>query len=118
MSRMSLKGNVKTLKISGPPRNYLLIQYFLRIIVFFNVKYIFDNICHYYRIKTLVYIQHIFFRKLFGIIMSSLKDKVVLITGSSSGIGAATALEFATKGSRLSLVARNIEKLEEVANEC
>ena len=29
MSRMSLKGNVKTLKISGPPRNYLLIQYFL-----------------------------------------------------------------------------------------
>ena len=50
--------------------------------------------------------------------MTGLKDRVVLITGSSSGIGAATALEFATKGSRLSLVARNIEKLEEVADKC
>lgn len=50
--------------------------------------------------------------------MSGLKEKVVLITGSSSGIGAATALEFARKGSRLSLVARDLEKLENVQKAC
>ena len=43
--------------------------------------------------------------------MSGLKDKVVLITGSSSGIGAATALEFARKGSKLSLVVNSISSL-------
>ena len=50
--------------------------------------------------------------------MSGLKEKVVLITGSSSGIGAATAIVFAHKGSRLSLVARNTEKLEDIAAKC
>ena len=50
--------------------------------------------------------------------MTDFKDKVVLITGSSSGIGAATAIHFAKNGAKLALVARNTEKLEEVAEEC
>lgn len=47
----------------------------------------------------------------------SLKGKIVLITGASSGIGAATALAFATEGARLLLAARRTEKLAEVARE-
>ena len=50
--------------------------------------------------------------------MSGLEGKVVLITGASSGIGAATAIEFAQKRCRLALVARNTEKLEKVKLEC
>lgn len=49
---------------------------------------------------------------------TSLQDKVVLVTGSSGGIGAATALHFAKLGCRLALVARNVNSLEEVAAEC
>ena len=44
----------------------------------------------------------------------SFKDKIVVITGASSGIGKATAIEFASKGSKLALVARRKEKLEEL----
>jgi len=42
----------------------------------------------------------------------SLKDKVVFVTGASSGIGAATALEFAKLGARVLLCARRLEKLQ------
>lgn len=42
--------------------------------------------------------------------------KVVVITGSSSGIGQALAFEYASKGARLVLAARNISKLTELAN--
>jgi NADP-dependent 3-hydroxy acid dehydrogenase YdfG len=45
----------------------------------------------------------------------SLKGKIVLITGASSGIGAATALAFAAEGARLLLAARRTEKLATVA---
>ena len=42
----------------------------------------------------------------------SLKGKIVVITGASSGIGAASALEFAKKGASVALVARTRKKLE------
>jgi NADP-dependent 3-hydroxy acid dehydrogenase YdfG len=44
-------------------------------------------------------------------------DKVVLITGASSGIGLATAHLFAQKGARLALAARSAEKLAQLAQE-
>ena len=46
--------------------------------------------------------------------MVTLKDKVVVITGASSGIGKATAAAFAKKGSMIVLAARRIEKLEQL----
>ena len=44
-------------------------------------------------------------------------NKVVIITGASSGIGRATALAFAREGATTILVSRSEEKLEKVANE-
>lgn len=44
--------------------------------------------------------------------------KVVLVTGASSGIGAATAKLFASLGASLSLTGRNNENLKKVADEC
>ena len=41
------------------------------------------------------------------------KDKVVIVTGGSKGIGASVALSYARAGAKLVLVARNIEDLEE-----
>jgi len=46
----------------------------------------------------------------------SLKDKWVLITGASSGFGAAAAVAFAAEGAKLLLGARRVERLENVAN--
>ena len=42
------------------------------------------------------------------------KNKVVIITGASSGIGEATAIKFSKKGAKVVLVARRKEKLLEV----
>jgi short-subunit dehydrogenase len=44
----------------------------------------------------------------------TLQNKTVLITGASSGIGAATAKEFANEGATVLLVARNENKLKAV----
>jgi serine 3-dehydrogenase len=49
--------------------------------------------------------------------MISLKGKVVLITGTSSGIGKACAKSFAAEGAKLLLGARRIEHLEALAKE-
>jgi len=44
-----------------------------------------------------------------------MKNKVVIITGASSGIGEACALAFAKKGANVVIAARNTEKLNTVA---
>ncbi len=43
---------------------------------------------------------------------TSMKDKIVFVTGASAGIGAATAMEFARHGARLLLCARRMERLQ------
>lgn len=48
---------------------------------------------------------------------SRLANQWVLITGASSGFGAATARAFAAEGSKLLLGARRVERLEAVAGE-
>jgi 3-hydroxy acid dehydrogenase / malonic semialdehyde reductase len=42
---------------------------------------------------------------------TTLKDRIVFITGASAGIGAACAQAFAREGSRLLLAARRVERL-------
>ncbi|HUP26704.1 MAG TPA: SDR family NAD(P)-dependent oxidoreductase, partial [Candidatus Limnocylindrales bacterium] len=45
-------------------------------------------------------------------------NKVAVITGASSGIGHATAVEFASNGYNVVLVARRQKVLRQVADEC
>ena len=47
--------------------------------------------------------------------ITSLKNKWVLITGASSGFGAAAARAFAAEGAKLLLGARRVDRLEKVA---
>lgn len=49
--------------------------------------------------------------------MFSLKDKVVLITGASQGIGRATALTLVEAGAQVTVAARNAEKLASLVAE-
>jgi 3-hydroxy acid dehydrogenase/malonic semialdehyde reductase len=49
--------------------------------------------------------------------MSDLKDKIVFISGASSGIGRACANAFSQNGARLVLSARRVERLEKIASE-
>ncbi len=48
--------------------------------------------------------------------MPSLKDKIICITGASSGIGEACAIACAIEGAHLILIARRLEKLEALAH--
>jgi len=50
--------------------------------------------------------------------MKKFQDKVVCITGASSGIGEATAYRFAEEGARLLLIALEEDKLQEVKRKC
>ncbi|EDV94829.1 uncharacterized oxidoreductase TM_0325 [Drosophila grimshawi] len=47
--------------------------------------------------------------------MPSFKQKVIIVTGASSGIGASAAVHLASLGGLLTIVGRNVEKLQETA---
>ncbi len=44
------------------------------------------------------------------------KDKVIVVTGASSGIGEQACVDFAKQGAKVVLVARSKEKIESIAN--
>ena len=46
--------------------------------------------------------------------MSKLNGKIALVTGASSGIGAATAVKLAEAGAKVGIAARRTEKLEDL----
>ena len=48
----------------------------------------------------------------------NIKDKIIWITGASSGIGAAMAIEYSKKGVRLILSSRNTDELNNVKSSC
>jgi short-subunit dehydrogenase len=48
----------------------------------------------------------------------SLENKVIIITGASSGIGAALSRQLTAKGARVALAARSADKLNRVAEDC
>jgi short-subunit dehydrogenase len=50
--------------------------------------------------------------------MINLDGKVVVITGASSGIGAALAQAFSSRGAKVTLAARRLNRLEQVARGC
>jgi 3-hydroxy acid dehydrogenase/malonic semialdehyde reductase len=49
--------------------------------------------------------------------MTSLRDKVIFITGASSGIGLACARIFAADGARILVAARRLDRLKKLADE-
>lgn len=49
--------------------------------------------------------------------MASIRNRVVFITGASSGIGRATAMAFAAEGARLLLCARRLDRLNDLREE-
>jgi NAD(P)-dependent dehydrogenase (short-subunit alcohol dehydrogenase family) len=49
--------------------------------------------------------------------MSSFKDKVVIVTGGSSGIGLSTAIQFANLGASVLITGRRADALVEAARQ-
>ncbi|EGT31729.1 hypothetical protein CAEBREN_00534 [Caenorhabditis brenneri] len=49
--------------------------------------------------------------------MARFTGKVAIVTGSSNGIGRATAVQFAKEGAKVTITGRNAERLEETKNE-
>lgn len=49
--------------------------------------------------------------------MKNFKNKTIVVTGASSGIGEALAREFAARGARVVMGARNVQKLQLIAGE-
>jgi NAD(P)-dependent dehydrogenase (short-subunit alcohol dehydrogenase family) len=47
--------------------------------------------------------------------MNSLKDKVIIVTGASSGIGLASARQFGSEGAKVVMAARSYDKMLELA---
>uniref|UniRef100_A0A1B0FIR4 Ribosomal RNA-processing protein 40 n=1 Tax=Glossina morsitans morsitans TaxID=37546 RepID=A0A1B0FIR4_GLOMM len=60
----------------------------------------------------------LWFKSHFGVSISTLRGQVVWITGASSGIGRALALNLAKHGVKLVLSARRLNLLEEVKKDC
>ena len=50
--------------------------------------------------------------------LDTFRDKVVIVTGASSGIGRALALQLAREGASIALAARNAERLQALAEDC
>ena len=50
--------------------------------------------------------------------MKTLTDRVAVITGASSGIGRATALELASRGAAVVVTSRDLDALEDVVDDC
>ena len=48
--------------------------------------------------------------------MKNFENKVVLVTGASSGIGRATAVAFAKEGAKVVVAARRLRKGEKLLN--
>src|SRR5258707_11716552 len=67
--------------------------------------------------KGLLWKIHVLRRKDQKTMNLGLKERVIIVTGASKGIGKAIAVAFAAEGSNVVLNARNQQELEQVAQE-